>query len=194
MMNRTSLIDMDPFPFRFNPWKHHLHWVKTQLKNIQEYSFDSPIMQESVDLIRSINSNYVDVYTGILVCTQLMEEVNAIIKQAGIICSEDFLIWINESGFKTVTLSDDSRWILRKGTEEAFYLHLHPARNAPHIIRLHGNSWKTAIIMKLFYPHHETMDLPTINELRKTKLQLSPIKSLEHSQRLTEAMNLLGKD
>ncbi|MBB3187514.1 hypothetical protein [Microbacter margulisiae] len=191
-MNQTSLINMLPVPFRFNPWKHHLHWVEDILQGLLYNSSGMPDMQDAVDHIRAINNNYVDVYTGSLTFTQLLDEVNAIIKHAGIESSADFLSWLDGKEFRVVTLSDKSAWVLREGAEEEFYLHLHPARSAPHIIRLHGNSWKTAIVARLFYPHQEEIELGMINELRKNKLNLSPIKNMEHSQRLREALRLLG--
>lgn len=191
-MNRMSLIDMLPVPFRFNPWKHHLHWVEDKLQDLLYHSSGTPDIQEAVDHVRAINNNYVDVYTGNLTFTQLLDEVNVIIKQAGIACSADFSSWLDGENFRLVTLSDKSAWVLREGAEEEFYFHLHPARSAPHIVRVHGNSWKTAIVARLFYPHQEGISLEIINELRKNKLNLSPIKNMEHSQRLREALKLLG--
>jgi len=55
----------------------------------------------------------------------------------------------------------------------------------------HGNSWKTAVVMKIFYPHLDDMDNLAINEVRVKHLNLSPIKNLYDSQRLLKAMKLL---
>jgi len=141
--------------------------------------------------ISSINSNYLDIYTGLLTLEQLMMCMSEELKELGIKDRDDFFSWIGEWEFKLITLSDRSGWVLRKGVDDELYIHVHPARYAPNIVRIHGNSWKSAVVTKIFYPQLVGIDILAINEIRVKYLNLSPIKSILESQRLLKAMKLL---
>lgn len=182
----------DTPPFRFNPWKHHLHWVVECLNHVINNPGDLKMRDGIIGNLSSINSNYVDIYTGHLTAEQLIKGVCDELEKLKIRGKNEFLSWMGEWGFKLVTFSDGSVWVLRKGADEEFYIHIHPARNAPNIIRIHGNSWKTAVVTKIFYPHVADTDNVALNEVRVKHLNLSPIKNLCNSQRLLKAMKLLG--
>jgi hypothetical protein len=141
--------------------------------------------------ISSINSNYIDIYTGNLTVEQLIKDICGEFEKLGISDKSEFSSWIGEWGFKLVTLSDRSAWVLREGADEELYVHIHPARNSTNIIRIHGNSWKTAVVTKIFYPHLADIDNAALNEVRVKQLNLSPIKNIYDSQRLLKAMKLL---
>lgn len=186
-MNPVSI----PPPFRFNPWKHHLHWVQDCLHRFAHNPGDLKLRNGIIENIGSINSNYVDIYIGHLTAEQLIKGICDELKRLEIRDKTEFSTWIGDWGFKLVTLSDGSAWVLREGADDELYIHVHPARNAPNIIRIHGNSWKTAVVTKIFYPHLIDMDNVAINEVRVKHLNLSPIKNLNDSQRLQKAMKLL---
>lgn len=181
----------DTPPFRFNPWKHHLHWVEEGLYRILKNPGDLKLRDGIIGNISSINSNYVDIYTGHLTAEQLIQGIGDELKRLEIHDKSEFSSWMGEWGFKLVTLSDGSVWVLREGADEEFYIHIHPARNSPNIIRIHGNSWKTAVVTKIFYPHLIDIDHVALNEVRVKHLNLSPIKNFNDSQRLQKAMKLL---
>ena len=186
-MNSVSI----PSPFRFNPWKHHLHWVQDDLDRVASNPGDLKLRDGMIKHVNSINSNYVDIYTGHLTARQLINGISDELKRLEIRRKIEFLSWMGEWGFKLVTLSDGSVWVLREGADEEHYIHIHPARNSPNVIRVHGNSWKTAVVMKIFYPHFSDKDNVAINEVRVKHLDLSPIKNFSDSQRLQKAMRLL---
>ncbi|MEK7719604.1 MAG: hypothetical protein AAB347_08350 [Bacteroidota bacterium] len=185
-MNTVSI----PPPFRFNPWKHHLHWVQEGLHRVLNNPGDLKLRDGIIESISSINSNYVDIYTGPLTADQLIKGIYDEFKKLEISDKSEFLSWMGEWGFKLVTLSDGSVWVLREGADDELYIHIHPARNSPNIIRIHGNSWKTAVVTKIFYPHQVDMDNVALNEVRVKHLNLSPIKNINDSQRLLKAMRL----
>jgi hypothetical protein len=141
--------------------------------------------------ISSINSNYVDIYTGQLTLEQLIREIHDEFGKLKVRDKSEFLSWIGAYRFKLVTLSDGSVWVLREGADEELYIHIHPARNSTNIIRIHGNSWKTAVVTKISYPHLTDIENVALNEVRVKYLNLSPIKNLNDSQRLQKAMKLL---
>ena len=111
--------------------------------------------------------------------------------KSGIIDRSIFSSWISQCGFKLVTLSDSSVWVLREGVQDESCIHIHPAQNSPNNTRIHGNSWKTVIITKMFNPYFTDMDMSVINEVRVKYLNLSPIKNICNSQRLLTAIKLL---
>ena len=186
-MNTDSI----PPPFRFNPWKHHLYWVLECLNHVINNPGDLKLRNEIIENVNSINSNHLDIYTGLLTAEQLIKGIYDELKKMEIKDKSEFLSWIGEWGFKLVTLSDGSGWVLREGADDELYIHIHPARNSPNIIRIHGNSWKTVVVTKIFYPHLVDMDILVINEVRVKHLNLSPIKNINDSQRLLKAMKLL---
>lgn len=185
-MNAISI----PPPFRFNPWKHHLHWVIDCLHQLTSNTGDLKLRDEIFGNINSINSNHVDIYTGRLSTKQFIKGICDEFKKMGIEGESGFSSWIGKCGFKLVTLSDSSVWVLRKGADDELYIHIHPARNSPNVIRIHGNSWKTVVVLRIYYPNLDDVNLLVINEVRVKHLKLSPIKNIHDSQRLLKAINL----
>lgn len=181
-------------PFRFNPWKHHLQWVLDRLQQVVTNPEDIPLRNELIENVSSINSNYIDVYTGSLSPEQLIQCIQSELKKFEINDKSEFSTWISQYGFKSLTLSDGSVWILREGVNDETYIHIHPARNASNMTRIHGNSWKTAIIARVYNPHFSENDLSVINELRVKQLNLSPVKNLYTCQRLLKAIRLVRND
>jgi transcription elongation factor GreA-like protein len=161
-----------------------LQQIITTPENIQ-------LRDELIENISSINSNYIDVYTGSLSPEQLIRGIQSELKKLGINDKSKFSAWISQDGFKSVNLPDSSVWILREGVNDETYIHIHPARNAINMTRIHGNSWKTAIIARVNNPHFTESDLSTINEVRVKKLNLSPVKNLTTCQRLLKAIRLV---
>src|SRR5665647_34513 len=153
-MNNVSI----PPPFRFNPWKHHLHWVEEGLHHVINNPKDLKLRNEIVENLNSINSNHVDIYTGHLTTEQLIKGMCDELEKMEIKDRSVFSSWMGECGFKLVTLSDSSVWVLREGADDELYIHIHPARHSPNIIRIHGNSWKTAVATKIFYLHLPDID------------------------------------
>lgn len=185
MNNRTRTLT--EFPVSFNPWKHHLNWVKNQIR----FADSIPRKTELLNHIKAINSNQVDVYTGSLEVIQIITNIDAALKELGINTKEHYVKWIGHHGFKEFTLNDESRWVLRMGVEQELYVHIHPARNSPNAIRIHGNSWKTAVAVKVLNADVQDLNLALINEIRFKYLNLSPVKNLASSQRISRVQELL---
>lgn len=181
-----------PEPFRFNLCKHHLHWIQDRLQQIINNPMDLGLRDNVIENIKSINSNHLDIYTGDLTPEQLIQAFEDVIRKHKITSRSEFSSWIGKLEFQLVTLTDSSVWVLREGMEDELYIHIHPARNVPNALRIHGNSWKTAIVLKIFYPDLTDIDLIVVNEIRKRYLNLSPIKELDKSQRLMTAMKLIS--
>ena len=66
-----------------------------------------------------------------------------------ITAKKEFVRWLGKSDYKLINLDDESVWVIREGKQDKRYIHFHPARNSPNAIRIHGNSWKTAIVLNI---------------------------------------------
>jgi hypothetical protein len=182
-----------PEPYRFNPWKHHLGWVGHCLERLKTLPGDEILQSELIANVREINSNYVDVYIGGYSVEELILQIGSQLANLGITDQKSYVAWQGDASFRILTLDDGSEWILREGVEPARYIHFHPSRNAPAITRLHGNAWKTAIVMKILDVGEDDDSFHTINEVRKKYLDLSPLKSTGINSRLSPAFRLLDK-
>lgn len=175
---------------RFNPWKHHLKWVRDQIENILEQD-NHEISGSLTERIRSLNNNQVDIYIGDLMPAELIRNIDVMLLQMNIQTREDFLFWLNESEYKLLTIADGSDWVLRLGMENDHYIHIHPARNSSHVIRIHGNSWKTALIIKVLGLNPEAINIGGYNDIRRNYLSLSPVKDLSNHDRLWRTIRFL---
>lgn len=94
-MNTVSI----PPPFRFNPWKHHLHWVEVCLNYVLNNPWDLKLRDGMIENVVSINSNYVDIYTGHLTAEQIIKGICDELKDLKIRDKSEFSSWICGCGF-----------------------------------------------------------------------------------------------
>lgn len=177
---------------RFNPWKHHMLWVKSQIEEFLRNNPASFTANEAlINEIKAVNNNQVDIYTGSILPEDLTKTIDNELCQNNIVSREDFQIWMKVPEYRIFTLEDGSKWVLRLGIENDQYIHIHPARNSPHVVRVHGSSWKAALVTKILGLDPENINLNRYNEIRENYLSLSPVKSLINNTRLWKTMHLL---
>jgi len=155
----------------FNALKHHRGFICRQLQTA------------NVTSLQSLGNSQMDIYYGSLDLDALFKEVITLIPADD---ETSYLKWLN-GGYKEITLSDTSRWVLLHGTEPGKYIHLHPARYSPHSLRVKATILKTAmaIIIAGVAP-----DLNTVNNIRRS-ISLSPVKSLAQCEHLWEVLEML---
>jgi hypothetical protein len=180
-------------PFRFNAWKHHLLWVSEQLTKVINNPDNIKLRDETIDCIKTINSNHVDVYTGQLLPQQIIQSLDNEMKRLLITGRNEFAHWLNHKEFQLITLQDKSVWVLRDGFQDELYVHIHPARDSFNALRIHGNTWKTVLVIKMFNPKMDDINLSLINEIRVKCLELSPVKNLINCRRLMKVIDFLEK-
>jgi hypothetical protein len=180
-----------PYPFRFNPLKHHLSWVLNHIQYLIYNSGDENTKVKFIEIVKSINNNYVDIYTGYFSPEQIIQEIREKLKTLQVLKKKDFSLWIKNKEFQLVNIPDGSAWVLRESKEKNRFIHVHPSRNSHYTVRVHGNSWKTAVVAKTYHLSINNINLQNINELRKKYLALSPIKNLNMNQRLINTLKLL---
>lgn len=160
-----------PLPIRFNPLKHHRKYILRLLQNASA--------EKITDLLDPVCNNYIDLYTGSLTTEEIARQVIAILKSLKVLNKEKFTSWVNGNhGYRKITLSDHSEWVVRFGNESERFVHLHPSRTGPHTVRFKGSTIKTICLLKMNSPCSETPSLDVVNRVRM-EVGLSPINKLE---------------
>ena len=186
-MDSISLIS---HPFNFNPVKHHLGYIKSFIR--QNPSGTHELISSIVTVeLRRIGSSVTDIYTGELQIDEIISQIREYLDIKNLISRNSYLKWTREDpdSYRTVTLSDDSRWILKSLPDHLSYIHLFPSRGSGNTIRTKGNTLKSAIILTLLLPHSD-LTRETINEARSF-IGLSPVKSLSEAGAIVEISELL---
>lgn len=189
MFQRTMQHDLKWGPIRFNALKHHAHFIRTFIR------ITSP--EDLPQALIPIGHSQMDLYTGDLSPEAIMQETDRHLTQAGVGDSYSYLQWIKAvNGFHQVVLSDTSHWILRAGTGNAHYVHLHPGRYSPFTIRVAANTLKTAVALCIWLHHGkaDTVDRDTINRVRALLPGLSPLRQFRAGGSLDKVLALLLRD
>lgn len=161
----------------FNALKHHRGYIRRQLQQATVLTLP--------DMLKVLGNSQMDVYYGELDLPALFAEV------IGMVDKDEFsyLSWLKANGgYVEITLSDTSRWVLLHGTTRGKYIHLHPARYSAHSLRVKATVLKTAMAVIV---NGVPPDLETLNHIRVSMLQLSPVKDLAQCGHLWKVMEML---
>jgi len=174
--------------FKFNVWKHHLAESLAQLdkcnkKNLTGF-FPSVLL--------SLGNNVVDVYVGKLDEETIKREVGAYLQKKQCFEYDAFIRWISNAAYRKITLSDNSVWIIRLGFQKDQYIHIHPAKHSPHTVRTNSNTLKTIYYL---YVHKNLNNISRelINKIRKEKLNLPPVKTLDEMKKCRTMIEIVKK-
>jgi hypothetical protein len=161
-----------PLPVRFNPLKHHRKFMLRLLQNA------SPEM--ITDLLDPVCNNYIDLYTGSLTSKEIALQVIAVLKSMDVLDAAKFTRWVETNhGYRKITVSDQSEWIVRAGNESDRFVHLHPSRTGPFSVRFKGSTLKTICLLKInLLASEKTPSLDIVNRVRQ-QVGLSPVNKLE---------------
>jgi hypothetical protein len=168
-------------PVRFNPTKHHREFMLKIL--------ESSGPERIVELLEPLCNNYIDIYTGQLSPEEIVNAITQFLKAGNIFDPDNFLRWIDpKAGYQIVKLDDHSEWVVRKGDEPGYYIHVHPARTGAFTIRFKGSTLKTVFLLR-FYKNKEceTPSLEQVNQIR-AQIGLSPVKKLEYGKGILKCL------
>lgn len=173
-------------PFRFNPLKHHLEWIRDFTEWKAEYSGPSLIKE-----IRHIGTSVMDVYTGRLTIEEILMQITETLENEGFLSRSSFSAWAGKAypDFRLATLSDGSQWILKYNSDENRYIHLFPARSSPHTFRVKANTLKSAILYIIFNGK-DYVNEEDLNRAR-AKAGLSPVKKVAETDAVSEMIEIL---
>lgn len=187
-MVNTGTSRMNADNLLFNALKHHRGFICRQMQEVTLHALP--------ERLKILGNSQMDIYYGPLEVAVICEEAISQLTAIGLTDEPDYLQWLKDSsGYAEITLSDGSRWILLHGIEPGRYVHLHPARYSPHSLRVKATVLKTALACMVVLPEGTLPDLLTLNHIRTSLLELSPVKDLEQCEHLWKVMGMLrGKD
>ncbi|MBT1704111.1 hypothetical protein KK060_12530 [Fulvivirgaceae bacterium PWU20] len=151
-------------------------------------------MEEIEPQLLRIGGSQMDLYHGLLSPDRISDEIIEYLQQNCLLEKNVYLEWLNQNdGFRLLTLSDGSIWVLREGKEKDKYVHVHPGRYSPQTLRVKASVLKTAIAVKIHVRDHPdiTVNTELLNKIRKL-IKLSPLKGLQESKHLTDVLALLS--
>jgi hypothetical protein len=174
----------------FNTLKHHFRYLKMRMDLWAAMGWDK-VYNELLEL----GENQFDIYTGNLTPDDITGYIQEQLEMSGITTSCELRNYLGKTTYRSLTLCDGSRWIIRESESGSGFVHLHPGRNQPLVIRIKALHLKTAVA--LFYEYHgclpaiQEFTTLQINMVRTTRLGLSPIKSIEESRGITDTLSFL---
>lgn len=173
-------LDKKHPPILFNSLKHHFHYIQKWLEKIS--------WNEIEQALKKLGNSQMDLYYGDLSVEELSNEIIYFLETHSLLEEEVFKKWIlkETKKYQSIVVSDESKWTIREGTEEGYYVHIHPSRYTKKSLRIKATTLKTVlVVLKYLKLHNQTeYTLALVNKLRKEVLNLSPIKSLEQSPQI----------
>ena len=123
-----------PEPILFNPFKHHLGFIKEFInQNIDNSELNIQLLSKDIkhlgrQLWTSITGNYRSVISVLRLWNFSKE---------GTLDMNAYSLWTGTKtdSFKIIKLSDESQWTLKYHDDHQRYIHLFPARNSSHTFR-----------------------------------------------------------
>jgi hypothetical protein len=181
------LIQLIPEPFQFNPLKHHLAFIR----DFSQRAERSGETVEIVKTVRHIGSSVMDVYTGQLSVSDVLNEAVTYLADHDLLSHERFMKWTGTgfSDFRNLHLSDESEWILKYNNSIQKYVHIFPARFGPHTFRVKANTLKSAILY-IILSGKDYVSEDEINNVRAFA-GLSPVKEITESEAIFRIIEML---
>jgi hypothetical protein len=178
------------FPILFNCWKHHAGFIKTQ---ICRGGFSENELKSRLSNLWYIKDSPTDLYLGNIEPDRIKALVFDEVSRKNLIIRENYLCWMAEnSNYQKMLLPDQSSWILRASYDPLHFIHIHPARDSQHCIRVKGNTLKTAVVSQIIAKGmlDSTADNSLINEIRFRHFGLSPLKGEQPGELLQQMLDL----
>jgi len=189
-MNGKENMPEINYPITFNPWKHHFGFLRDQIRKWKNQDWD-----EVDNELLCIGNNLIDLYYGNLSVDIILRESNEYFREKGITSADKLEEWLHPLEYRKTVLSDNSLWIIKRGTDSRRFIHIHPAKNSPFSVRVRATTLKTIIALKIKADpevNHDDIDLNTVNQIRISCLGLSPIKNLEKGKGISRLWNIFN--
>ncbi len=179
-----------PPPFLFNPIKHHLGFIRTYINSNSGYEnqLSRPVITRE---LKHLGTSLMDIYKGELSLEKINKEICAFLTSKNLYNIENFCSWTGKKSkdFKTISLSDDSEWVIKYFDDKLRYIHYFPARNSPHSLRAKANTLKSAVLYLIFIDKDFITEVD-LNRSRATT-GLSPVKDVYEAEAITELIEII---
>jgi len=177
-----------PVPITFNIHKHHFRFL------LQRIGVWKTLEWENVEPeLLLIGENLLDFYTGDLTVDEICNQCIHFFRIRNISNRDSFLNWLHPYEYRKIKLDDTSEWVVKEGNDSERYIHIHPAKNSPHTIRVRAATLKTVITLMINTAEisaQMTENVITVNQIRTRYLQLSPVKSLQRGKGILQLWEL----
>lgn len=167
-------------PVTFNAHKHHFRFLLREIekwKNIDWKQVEPEILL--------MGENMLDFYTGHFTVEDIVNECIQYFVNIKAIEKPTFNEWLYPCEYRKIILGDSSEWIIKPGNSSEIYIHIHPAKQSPHTLRVRASTLKTVVILMIknvSISAQMSENLEIVNNTRVEYLQLSPIKSLHQGK------------
>ena len=183
-----------PKPIIINCIKHHLGHIINRIKVSKQDAAKNGYDHLLSELLL-IGQSRIDLYTGGLDPYQICNYVNEQLKEQGHYTKIRYKKWVaeNKKDYQLMKIPDQSIWTFLIGEDSKRYIHIHPARISPYNISVYANGLKSAIAVVAWTQIYggDAHQLTLINDVRKTKLKIPPIKKYNPEKGLGKLINLL---
>lgn len=179
-----------PDPLLFNPLKHYLPFIRNFTAS-RAMSISDPRLKDLTREIKHIGTCVMDIYKGSLAMDEIFDEVIDYLETNSLLSQSGYMAWTGTgfNDFRTITLSDTSRWTMKYHSNEVRYVHIFPARSSPHSFRTKANTLKSAILYLIAIGK----DYITDDDLNAARALagLSPIGDVADAEAVTEMIGIL---
>ncbi len=176
-----------PVPITFNPYKHHFGFLSHKIAEWKH--LDWSFVKSKISYM---GNNLLDLYLGSLPVSAICHESLLFFEQLDITTREQFFNWLDSHEYEKIVLSDQSVWIVKKGIDPERYIHIHPAKNSVHSIRVRATTLKTVTAAQVLSEAGKTISLDEINSIRTDFLDLSPVKSIHPEKGILKLWKLFN--
>jgi len=179
-----------PEPFRFNPLKHHLEYIRGFVTGMIPDS-SRVINIEIASRLRNLGGSVMDVYYGSLTVEKICTEIKALLTEDSHTTRDSFAGWtgISHDSFRLMTLDDGSVWTLKYNNDARRFVHIFPARLSPFTFRVKANTLRSAIVYFIYIGK----DYITAGDLNRAReiMDLSPVRDAADARAITEMIEML---
>lgn len=182
------MIVNNQVPITFNAHKHHFRFLLQRI-GVWKTSHRENAAHE----LLLIGENLLDFYTGDLMVEEICNQCFLYFEIRNIKNKDLFINWLHPFEYRKITISDSSEWVVKQGNDSERYIHIHPAKFSPHTIRVRAATLKTVVSLMInaaSISEQMNENLLTVNQIRTTYLQLSPIKSLQRGKGILKLWEL----
>lgn len=172
-MSSIENISEGNAPITFNPYKHHLCFLREQIEVWKEKDW-----KEAEQKIKLIGTNLIDIYFGRLTIDEIIGEIHQFAKKNELSSPIELAHWLDPLEYRKAELSDKSFWVIKHGQDPSRFLHIHPGKYSPFTIRVKATNLKTVVAVKILTGDNIQPDLTTVNKIRTERLKMSPVKRL----------------
>jgi len=132
-----------------------------------------------------------DMYTGSLTIVRICREIFTCLETRKLEKPGEFAEWTGKgyNDFRTLALSDTSKWILKYHDDQSRFVHIFPARMSPLTFRVKANTLKSAILY-IIYIGKDYITSEDLNRARNLT-GLSPVKDPAEAEAITEMIEIL---